>query len=78
LPRPVSGAVFQGAYWSPLASIRMNAAHLHDEINPFATAVCGPYAEFAVEDYRLWSLLAPGRDGSGRGRLKEQAFRSHE
>jgi hypothetical protein len=56
----------------------MNAAHRHDEINPFATAVCGPYAEFAVEDYRLWSLLAPGRDGSGRGRLKEQAFRSHE
>jgi len=40
----------------------MNTAHRLDEINPFASAVCGPYAELAVEDYRLRSLLAPGRE----------------
>jgi hypothetical protein len=27
----------------------MNAAHLDDEINPFASVFCGPYAEFFEE-----------------------------
>jgi hypothetical protein len=36
----------------------MNAVHIRDEINPFASALCGPYAELAVKDYRLRLLLA--------------------
>jgi hypothetical protein len=35
----------------------MKAAHLRDEINPFASVFCGPYAELAIEDYRFRSLL---------------------
>jgi hypothetical protein len=40
----------------------MKAAHLQNEINPFASAFCAPYAWSSRKGHGLRSLLPPARD----------------
>src|SRR5262249_43405831 len=47
--RLASNDGFREASWSPLLG-RMKAAHVDDEIRPFDSAFCGPYAGLAFEE----------------------------
>jgi len=49
----------------------MKAAHLENEINPFASAFCAPYAWFSRKGHELRSLLPLLEMSIGRGRLEK-------
>ena len=48
----------------------MKAAHLENEINPFANAFCAPYAWSSRKGHGLRSLLVLLDTSIGRGRLE--------
>jgi hypothetical protein len=49
----------------------MKAAHLQNEINPFASAFCAPYAWSSLKGHGLRSLLLLLEMSVDRGRLEK-------
>jgi hypothetical protein len=49
----------------------MKAAHSENEINPFASAFCAPYAWSSRKGHRLRSLLVLPDRSIGRGRMEK-------